>query len=82
MCFYYDKKFVHGDKCEGQLFSLIVLAENEELEEEFVDVDDSWEEPQSDEIQPQISLNALCGVSSFQTLRVVGMFGNKHELQD
>ena len=80
MCFYYDKKFVHGDKCEGQLFSLIVLADNEELEEEFVDADDSWEEPQSDEIQPQISSNALSGVSSFQTLRVVGMFGNKHEL--
>lgn len=45
-----------------------------------MDVDDSLDEPQQDEIQAQISLNALNGVSYFQTLRVVGLCGNKHEL--
>ncbi|GJU93992.1 retrotransposon-related protein [Tanacetum coccineum] len=69
LCFYCDKKFVPGHKCEGQLFSLVVLGENEE-EEEFVDADDSLEEIGSEEVQPQISLNALHGMSSFQTLRV------------
>ena len=44
LCFYCDKKFVPGHKCEGQLFSLIVLADNEELEEEFEDAKDGDEE--------------------------------------
>ncbi|GJT65179.1 hypothetical protein Tco_1016659 [Tanacetum coccineum] len=78
-CFYCDKKFVSGHKCEGRLFTLIVLADTEELEEKFVDADGSLEEMESNDVQPQIYLNALSGVSSFQTLRVVGLFGNKHE---
>nr|GEW44036.1 hypothetical protein [Tanacetum cinerariifolium] len=36
LCFYYDKKFVPGHKCEGQLFSLVVLP-RKELDEEFED---------------------------------------------
>ncbi|GKA96359.1 hypothetical protein Tco_0818454, partial [Tanacetum coccineum] len=65
---------VPGHKCEGQLYSLVVLGEHEEIEEEFVDAEDSLEENGSGEVQPQISLNALHGVSSFQTLRVVGLY--------
>ncbi|GJR63253.1 very-long-chain 3-oxoacyl-CoA reductase 1-like protein [Tanacetum coccineum] len=64
LCFYCDKKFVPGHKCEGKLFSLVVLGENEEIEEEFVDVDDSLEEIGNEEVQPHISLNALHGMSS------------------
>jgi hypothetical protein len=49
-----------------------VLAENEELEEEFKDAIENLDETEEiDEIQPQISLNALNGVSSYQTLRVL-----------
>nr|GEW82065.1 putative mitochondrial protein [Tanacetum cinerariifolium] len=44
LCFIVIKKFVPGHKFEGQLFSLVVLGENEKLEEEFVDTDDSLEE--------------------------------------
>ncbi|GKB25466.1 reverse transcriptase [Tanacetum coccineum] len=80
LCFYCDKKFVPGHKCEGQLYSLVVLGENEEMEKEFVDAEDSLEGNGSEEVQPQISLNALHGMSSFQTLRVVGLYADKHEL--
>nr|GEX94922.1 gypsy/Ty3 retroelement polyprotein [Tanacetum cinerariifolium] len=55
-------------------------AKNEEMEEEFVDADDSLKDVENDEVQPQISLNALNGMSSFQTLRVVGLYDDKHEL--
>ena len=77
LCFYCDKKFVPGHKCEGQLYSLVVLAEDEEVEEEY---EDAVGEIEEDEMQPQISLNALNGQSSYKTLRVVGLFRDKHKL--
>ncbi|GKB30237.1 hypothetical protein Tco_0869638 [Tanacetum coccineum] len=40
-------------------------AKNKELEEEFLDADDSLEDMETDGVQPQISLNALSGMSSF-----------------
>ncbi|GKE19783.1 reverse transcriptase, partial [Tanacetum coccineum] len=57
-----------------------VLAEHNELKEEFVDAYEILEEMETEEFQPQISLNALSGVNSFQTLRVVGLFVNGQEL--
>ncbi|GJT65887.1 hypothetical protein Tco_1017367 [Tanacetum coccineum] len=48
LSFYFDKKFIPGHKCEGQLFSLIVLAENEGSEDEFLDADDSLEDIETD----------------------------------
>nr|GEV58065.1 RNA-directed DNA polymerase, eukaryota [Tanacetum cinerariifolium] len=59
LCFYYDKKYVPGHKCEDQLFTLVVLADQEEQEEEFVDADENLDEMKTEEVQPQISLNAL-----------------------
>ncbi|GKA14728.1 reverse transcriptase [Tanacetum coccineum] len=41
LCFYCDQKYVPGHKCSGQLYSLLVLADNDEEEEEFLDADDS-----------------------------------------
>nr|GEV44482.1 hypothetical protein [Tanacetum cinerariifolium] len=79
LCLYYDKKFVPGHKCREQLYSLVVLGENEEMKEEFVDVEDSLEEIRSEEMQPHISPNALHGMSSFEILRVVGLYADKHE---
>nr|GEV52932.1 putative zinc finger, CCHC-type [Tanacetum cinerariifolium] len=73
-------KYDNSHKYEGQLFSLVVLAENEEMEEEFIDADDSLKDMENDEVQPQISLNALNGMGSFQTLKVVGLYDDKHEL--
>ncbi|GJV35070.1 putative nucleotidyltransferase, ribonuclease H [Tanacetum coccineum] len=80
LCFYCDKKYVPGHKCKGQLFTLVVLAEQEDQEEEFVDAYENLDEMENVEIQPQISLNALSGVISYQTLRVVRLFVNGQEL--
>nr|GEU37359.1 reverse transcriptase [Tanacetum cinerariifolium] len=44
LCFYCDKKFVLSHKYKGQLFSLVLFGENEEIGEEFVDADDSLED--------------------------------------
>ncbi|GKB49139.1 retrotransposon-related protein [Tanacetum coccineum] len=44
-----------------------MLGENEEMKEEFVDAEDSLVENGSEEVQPQISINALHGVSSVST---------------
>ncbi|GKF72165.1 hypothetical protein Tco_0208279, partial [Tanacetum coccineum] len=42
LCFYCDKKnYIPGHKCTGQLYSLIVLADTEEKEEEFLDADET-----------------------------------------
>ncbi|GJR80110.1 hypothetical protein Tco_0150895 [Tanacetum coccineum] len=73
MGFYCDKKFVPGHKCEGKLFSLVVLP-MKELEEKFEDAQEELDELENEEL-PQISLNALNGASSFQTMRVVGRDG-------
>nr|GFA62627.1 retrotransposable element Tf2 [Tanacetum cinerariifolium] len=53
---------------EGQLFSLVILADEVEMDEELMDVEEDLVELVKEELVPQISLNALCGVSSFQTL--------------
>ncbi|GJV69598.1 hypothetical protein Tco_1485107 [Tanacetum coccineum] len=51
-----------------------VLADELEVDEEFVDAEEELVELVNDELVPQISLNALSGVSSFQTLRVIGLW--------
>ncbi|GKA65822.1 reverse transcriptase, partial [Tanacetum coccineum] len=74
LCFYCDQKYAPGHKCAGQLFSLILVPQEEEdcfedcLEEENMEV--------SQEL-PQISLHAMNGVQNYRTLRVRGTVG-KH----
>ncbi|GJV97114.1 retrotransposable element Tf2 [Tanacetum coccineum] len=73
---------VNGHKYSGQLYSLEVVSENDnELVTEVEDAafKDCVEEVITIESSPQISLNALSGLNSFQTMRVKGMFG-KHTL--
>ncbi|GKB03552.1 retrotransposon-related protein [Tanacetum coccineum] len=79
LCFYCDQKYVPGHKCTGQLYSLIVWADDEE-EEEFLDADETLADSAQEEMQPQISLNALSGISSFQTMRVIGLVAKGHKL--
>ncbi|GJY27247.1 hypothetical protein Tco_0401973 [Tanacetum coccineum] len=57
LCFYCNKKFVHGHKCEGQVFALVVLR-MKELEEDFKDAQEELDELENEEL-PQISLNAF-----------------------
>ncbi|GKD95864.1 hypothetical protein Tco_1379761 [Tanacetum coccineum] len=43
------------------IYSLIILSDNEEKEEEFVDADDTLVDTVHEKVMPQISLNALSG---------------------
>ncbi|GJY57506.1 retrotransposable element Tf2 [Tanacetum coccineum] len=72
--------FVHGHKCSGQDFALELVIDLEPqmemyamegTEEEFV-----MPEVTNEEI-PQISLNALIGLTSYRTIRVIGHFGRQ-----
>lgn len=74
LCFYRDQKYTRVHICSGQLFSLVVLAN----EMEFVEEIEEEEMTMSEEV-PQISLNALNGANSFQTIRITGKVG-KHEV--
>nr|GFC93955.1 gypsy/Ty3 retroelement polyprotein [Tanacetum cinerariifolium] len=64
------RKYVPGHKCSGQLYSLLALADDDE-EEEFLDDDDSLVDTVNEGVQAHISLNALFGISSLQTMRVI-----------
>ncbi|GKF73655.1 hypothetical protein Tco_0219987, partial [Tanacetum coccineum] len=49
----------------GQMYSLIVLVDNKEEEDEYLDANETLVDAVSEEVQAHISLNALSGVSSF-----------------
>ncbi|GJZ16700.1 hypothetical protein Tco_0552823 [Tanacetum coccineum] len=76
LCFYCDQKYLLGHKCVGQLFSLVLVPNEEDY---FEDCLDDEEENRTSmgiqELQPQISLNALTGTNNFQTMRVIGTVG-------
>ncbi|GJU05073.1 DEAD-box ATP-dependent RNA helicase 41 [Tanacetum coccineum] len=77
-CFYYEQKYFPGHKCSGQLNSLEVVSENHEelvIEGDNETFEDCVEEELVMESNPQIYLNALSGLNSFQTMRVKGLFG-------
>nr|GEV66479.1 hypothetical protein [Tanacetum cinerariifolium] len=81
-CFYCDQKYFLGHKCSGQIYSLEVVSENHDelvTEGENETFEDCVEEVITMESNPQISLNALSVLNSFQTMRVKGMF-EKHTL--
>ena len=77
LCFYCDQKYTPGHKCEGQLFTLMVVPEVDETDE-FMECLDQEEIEESVQ-EPQISLNALTGVHNYKTLRIKGTVG-KHKV--
>ncbi|GKF91161.1 gypsy/ty3 retroelement polyprotein, partial [Tanacetum coccineum] len=78
-CFYCDQKYTPGHKCSGQVYSLEVLGDtstellDEQLEEEVLETEEIIE------YSPHISLNAINGTNTYQTMRVCGHVG-KHKL--
>ncbi|GJS30434.1 reverse transcriptase [Tanacetum coccineum] len=74
--FYYDQRYSPCHKCSRQLYSLVVLADKDE---EYFEVEEGDDELIIPYEIPQISLNALNGANTFQTMRVTGKVG-KHEL--
>ncbi|GJU37686.1 reverse transcriptase [Tanacetum coccineum] len=76
-CFYCDKKYVPGHKCEGQMFTLEIkgtlveecLEEDEEEESNMIAYELSEQTSQS---LPHISLNALSKILTHNTMRLKG----------
>ena len=88
-CFYCDKKYVSGHKCEGQLFTLEVRSEEEEVFEECLDEEDTdvggFILPEDvQQFTPHISLNSLNGIPTHNTMRIKGHVLNQllHILMD
>nr|GEW17017.1 hypothetical protein [Tanacetum cinerariifolium] len=73
LCFYCDQKYAPDHKCLGQLYSLVVLTEEED-EGGNMDKFECLEEEQIEEFirSLEISLNALNGIISYKTLRIEG----------
>ncbi|GJZ64976.1 reverse transcriptase [Tanacetum coccineum] len=69
-------KYALCHKCIGQLYTLVVLADEEE---EYFEAEEGNEELNVQEELPQISLNALNGSNTFRTIRMTGKVG-KHNL--
>ncbi|GJU41624.1 gypsy/ty3 retroelement polyprotein [Tanacetum coccineum] len=61
-------------------FGVTNVSRSNEKEEEFVDADDTLVDTVHEKVMPQISLNALSGVSSFQTMSVIGLVAKGHKL--
>ncbi|GJV36581.1 reverse transcriptase [Tanacetum coccineum] len=73
VCFYYDQKYVPGHKCSGQLFSIIVLADDE-VQESIEEVEEHLEEEVIEEpvIYPYVSLNTLVRLNTFHNMIIKG----------
>ncbi|XP_074298103.1 uncharacterized protein LOC141628919 [Silene latifolia] len=81
LCFYCDEQYTAGHICKGKLYRIQVvpIEDNEgftdegELEDEIdLNTVENDTEENSVEEQPLISLNAMSGHNSFQTMRVTG----------
>ncbi|GJW96668.1 reverse transcriptase [Tanacetum coccineum] len=64
--------YTPGNKCSGQLYSLMVVPKEKE---EYFEVEEGNEELFVQDEIPQISLSALNGSNTFQTMRVTGNVG-------
>ena len=91
-CFYCDQRYTPGHKCSGQLNCLEVVIDHDDHKENFEEEDVNQEEEEVNDGQgyefieqcPQISLNALSGLNSYQTMRFKVMVGKQvvHTLAD
>jgi hypothetical protein len=78
LCYNYDDKYFQGHKCKEQNIFMAISEEISEEDEETPFVSESPEStditPPSDppEVEPVISLNALTGFSTPQTLKLIG----------
>ncbi|GKB15562.1 putative nucleotidyltransferase, ribonuclease H [Tanacetum coccineum] len=81
LCFFCDQKYSPGHKCSAQMYTLEVVASEEMFEEDDdcvltkQGVVNTMEEEEL--VRPQISLNAMTGVPSYQTMRVRGYVGKQ-----
>nr|GEU82867.1 hypothetical protein [Tanacetum cinerariifolium] len=82
-CFYYDQKYAPGHKCSGQLhFIEVICGDNFD---NYIDCDDeTYQDCVGDMVgvtdSPQITLNALSSLNSYQTMRVRDRVGFPKEV--
>jgi hypothetical protein len=75
LCFNCNSKFTPGHKCQGpQLLLLECQPAEYEIEEEEFQISDNM----GDQAEPEISLHALTGWTSPQTMRVAATIGSQH----
>lgn len=77
MCFFCDEKYYPGHQCKGQVYSLEVMEEEEGMEMSEEGLEGSLSTLLQEDEQPLISLQALQGMNSFQTMRVIGRAGSQ-----
>ncbi|XP_074336044.1 uncharacterized protein LOC141673210 [Apium graveolens] len=78
LCYYCDKKYERGHKCqfkEAQLFAVEIPCEEEENSIEEEELDETRQEEAHN--KPSISVNALMGSHTFNTMRVQGWVQGK-----
>ena len=75
ICFFCDEKYYPGHKCNSQVYRL-EFVEDEDIEETGEGTEGSFPQGLQEEEQPLISLQALQGINSFQTMRVAGKVGS------
>ncbi|GKE06788.1 transposon ty3-I gag-pol polyprotein, partial [Tanacetum coccineum] len=76
-CFYCDQKYMHGNKCEGQMFTIEIRGEEEDifedcLEEESNALTEYALPKEVSQYTPHISLNSLSGIPTHNIMRVKG----------
>nr|GFA28851.1 hypothetical protein [Tanacetum cinerariifolium] len=79
-CFYCEKNYAPGHKCSGQLHYIEVICGDNF--DSYIDCDDeTYHDCVGDMVRvtdsPQITLNALSGLNSYQTIRVRSRVGKK-----
>lgn len=79
--FYFDQPYrsTHRKECKGRMFALEVLPDEEGNEDAGDTGSGLVEIDNNDNVHPYISLNALAGVTVYQTMRVKGLVG-KHTI--
>lgn len=77
-CFHCDQPYssTHREKCTGRMFALEILP-NIEVDEMTGTGEGSVVTELEVNMCPYISLNALSGITAYQTMRVKGMVGNQ-----
>ena len=77
MCFFCDAKHYPSHKCVGQVYRLEIMEEGDWMEEQQELLEDHVPAVLAEEESPLISLQAIQGVSSFQTMRVTAKVGSQ-----
>jgi len=84
LCFYCDEKYTPGHKCTAQVYKLELSPQEVEEKEIEGEMDDISSEPLEEsavayEEVPHISMNAISGMNTYQSMKVMGLF-KRHPL--